>query len=892
MCKILPVSADLTEFCLKRGIFHPNINFIPNAEVIEFSGNPGDFTAKLNIKNQFVIKENCISCGECIKVCPISVRDEFQGRLQMRKAIYVRCPTSVPQIYTIDINACTKCGECVKVCPTKAIELSRREINKTINIGTVILAPGFEEFNPESLSEFGYGRFSNVMTSTQFERALSDAGPYAGKFVRPSDNTVSKKVAFLQCIGSRDQQRDYCSSACCMYAIKEANLLKEIYPDTEITIFFMDLRTFGKDYYKYALEAKKRGIIFVRCRVPAIEENIKTKDLKLKYETEDGKMVREDFNLVVLSVGQCPPGDVKDLAKVFGIELNRFNFAKTNPLIQVETNRPGVYVCGSFREPVAIQEAVIQASAAANKSLNHLSEEVVVSKLDAQREKMAEHIGIFICECGKDISNAIDIEKLIEFNKSFPDVMVSEKISYLCLEQGLEQIRKAISEHQLTSLVFGACAPYKYEPLFVRLGREYAIPAEKIEIIDLREGLAWTSRDKTLNTKKAQSLIAVAYERQRLQEELCISDYQFTKRVLVIGGGPAGIVTALNLTRSGIEVDLIEKTDKLGGNLRNMYNTLTSIQPQKFLDEILQKLGENKKIKVFTNAEIKKVGGQVGSFVAEYVYENNSITSQYGAIVIATGGNEYQPKEYLYGKDQRIITQRELSKKLLDCKTMGLSDNQTIVMIQCVGSLNDEHPYCSRVCCTRAITNALRLKEINPEVNIYILYREMMAYGFREEYFTKAREAGILFLRYEPNKLPQVTVNNNKLELRVDDQILNEKLCINPDLLVLSTGISPNDNRPLAQMLGLPVSKEGFFEEFNIKYRPLEFTISGIFVCGLAHSPMSLEEAITQANAVCTKVKRLLARSSYLSGKYRAEVKDRWCAGCGLCVESCPVHAR
>ncbi len=891
MCKLLPVSSGLVEFCLKRGIFHPNIDFIPNAEVIELSGGPGDFSATLNIKNQYVIRERCISCGECIKVCPIEIRDEFNGNLTMRKAIYKRCPTSIPPVYTIDIENCTKCGECVKICPTKAIDLNRDSIKKTINVGAVILSPGFEEFNPQVLSEFGYNRFLNVLTSTQFERALSDAGPYYGAFVRPSDKTVPKKVAFLQCIGSRDQERNYCSSACCMFAIKEANLLKEVYPDTQITIFFMDLRVFGKDFYKYALDAQKRGIKFVRCRVPALEENLITKDLRIKFETEEGKLIREEFNLVVLSVGQCPPGDFQRLKEVFGIELNQYNFAKSDPLVQVETNRPGIYICGSFREPVPIQEAVIQGSAAAYKALSHFSLEVPGITLK-NPEDVSERIGIFICECGNEISDNLDIDGLVGFTKGLINVVVSEKIKYLCLEQGLEYLRKSISDNQLTSLIIGACATYKYDPLFLRIGSEFGIPSEKIQIVDLREGLAWVHNNKKIfNTQKAKRLISIASENQRLQDYLAVFDYPKTKRVLVIGGGPAGMITALNLSDKGIGVDLIEKTSELGGNLRFIYSSLAGIQPQRFLADILQRIQNNKGIRIFKNVELKNVEGYAGLFTAEFISENTSLSGQYGAIVLATGAREYEPKEYLYGKDPRIITQRELSKRLFDHPTIQLSNHSTIVMIQCVGSLNDEHPYCSRVCCTRAIENALRLKGLQPKLNIYILYQEMMTYGFKEEYYTRAREAGILFIRYDKNSPPQVGINKEGLEVKVNDPILNDTLYINPDLIVLSTGIVP-DNKQLARVIGLPLNTDGFFDELNIKYRPLEFSRPGIFVCGLAHSPMSLEETITQANATSMKVLRLLFKPAYLSSKYVAEVKERWCAGCGLCVDSCPAHAR
>ncbi len=896
MCKLLPNTADLSEVCLKRGIFHPNIEFLPNAEVDEFTGSPGDFKVVLSLGNQYVSQSECVRCGKCINACPVAVRDEFAGNLTDRRAIYVRCPTSLPQVYAIDMDHCTKCGECVRVCPTSAIDLERKNIARTLDVGAVILAPGFEEFDPGPLEEFGYGRFPNVMTSTQLERALSGSGPFWGAFARRSDNAIPKKVAFLQCIGSRDRDRDYCSTACCMYAIKEANLLKDMHPDTEIKIFFMDLRAYGKDYYRYALAAAQKGIEFIRCRVPALEEKPVTGNLKAEYENEGGELVKEEFNLAVLSVGQCPPADAVRLTRVFGIELNKSGFALTAPGMQVETNKPGIYVCGSFREPASIQEAVVQASAAANHASSWLSPDAPPAGIQVRAQVQPDRLGVIICECGTEIKDTINTDIVLEHARQLTGVAVAQNVSYLCLPDGLAKLRKLIPEAGLTHLVIGACAPYRYEPLFMSLGREFGIPSERIEIADLRESAAWVHQDRDLAVVKAKAIISLACEKIRHQEALPHPRFHPVGKVLVIGGGASGMTASLSLASRGHDVDLIERTSELGGNMARLRGSLGGSAAQELLAGLKQKVEDNAMIRVLRNTEVAKIEGNAGNFFAEFAAAGQSQaeagTGRYAAVVIATGADEYKPTEYSYGADPRIMTQRELTERLFDHSTIQPFKGSSVVMIQCVGSLNDEHPYCSRVCCSRAIENALRLKELNPKTNIYILYREIMTYGFKEELYTRAREAGVLFVRYDQSSPPQVAVNQADLEVQVKDLVLNETLLINPDLVVLSTGIVPNDNRSIALTLGLPLTSDGFFEESNIKYRPLEFHVPGIFVCGLAHSPMFHEEAITQAHAVCEKVVVALSRRIRSLRRTIAEVKERWCAACGLCVTACPFSAR
>ena len=349
MCQILPVFSrdDASQRCLRRGLSHPNIEILPMTEVTEVSGEAGNFEVTLGTKPSGVNTELCTGCGLCAEACPVETRNKFDEGLGSHKAIYIPNPYLTPNSYTIEWESCTKCGACVKVCPSRAIDLNQTERVRHLEIGSIILATGFEEFDPRPATQYGYKRFSNVITSIELERFLSPGGPTGGELLRPSDRQIPEKVAFLQCIGSRDNQRNYCSSACCMYSLKETRLIKEKYPQIDTRVFFMDLRAFGKGYYRYYEQADKAGVKFIRCRVPAIKEDPESKDLILSTLKEDQTPVKEQFGLVVLSVGQSPAPGFQKLCQILGVETNKWGFCQTKPFSPVETTKEGIYVCGS-----------------------------------------------------------------------------------------------------------------------------------------------------------------------------------------------------------------------------------------------------------------------------------------------------------------------------------------------------------------------------------------------------------------------------------------------------------------------------------------------------------------------------------------------------------------
>jgi len=899
MCQMLPIfkREEASEFCLRRDLTHPNIQIMTNTEVEKVEGSVGNFKISFKKKARYIKEDKCIGCGLCTEVCPIEVKDEFNEGLTSRKAIYIKYPQAIPNLYTIDTESCNRCGECVKVCPTNAIDLSQKDEILELEVGAIILSSGFEEFNPHSLHQYGYREYPNVVTSTELERMLSGMGPYNGKFVRPSDGKMPRKIAFLQCIGSRDKERDYCSSACCMIALKEAMIIKDIDPTINVQIFFMDMRTFGKGYYRYYEKAKEKGIKFIRYKIPAIEELPDTKNLKIIYQTEKRDYVKDEFDLIVLSIGQAPPDKAKNISETLGLKLNKYGFCKTIDFSNVIA-KEGIYTCGSFSAPKDISETIVEASAAALEVSRVMlssrgkfsGEDNYPQEIDATNED--PKIGIFICHCGQEISSIIDIKEVEKFASKLSNVQLVEDFEYLCFKSDLDKVKKEIADSKINRVVFAACTSYKYEVLFKKAVRQVGLNPSLLQIVNFREQISWVHKDKKLATEKAKKFLSMAVEKSILQQPLPLITDSVIKRVLVIGAGLSGMVAALSTAKQGFEVDLIEKSSELGGNAREIYWTLEGLDAQNFLKEKIKQIEENKLINIYKNTELEEVTGYAGNFKAVLkIDQSESKVVPYGAIIVATGAKENQPKEYLYGKDKRIITQREMEKLIAD-KKIDVNSQSSIVMIQCVGSREEPHLYCSRVCCSQAIKNALKIKEENPKANIYILYRDIMTYGFKEEYYTKAREMEISFIRYDVENKPHLEIKENKLEIRVTDPVLNEELVINPGLVVLSTGMIPEDNRSLAKVLDVPLNEDGFFEEANIKFRPVEFLRDGIFVCGLAHSPRSIEESIVQANAASAKAVILLSQERILSRRYIAEVNERWCSGCEVCISACPFKAR
>jgi len=798
-------------------------------------------------------------------------------------------------------GGCSECMQCVEACKAEAVLHDMGEEDVEVNVGSVVLFPGFDEFNPQLKEEYGYKRLPNVISSIEFERILSASGPYQGHVRRISDDKHPEKIAWIQCVGSRDSKigKGYCSSVCCMYSTKEALITKEHAPDTETTIFFIDMRAHGKDFDKYIERAKSEyGVRYVRSRISEVQENSKTHNLIIKYEAEDGKFIYEEFELVVLSVGLEAPKSAKEIAEKFNIKLNKYNFVKTNNFEPLQTSRPGIFVGGAFSGPKDIPETVAQASAVAAEASCILSEtrgSLVTEKeyppeIDVSGQ--APRIGVFVCHCGINIGGVVDVPSVVEYARSLPGVVYAEDNLYTCSQDTQDRIKEAIKEHKLNRVVVASCTPRTHEPLFQETIREAGLNRYLFEMANIRDQNSWVHmREPEKATEKAKDLVKMAVVKARLIEPLERTTLKVFHKGLVVGGGVSGMASALSLAEEGYEVYLIEKESELGGQARDIYYTLEGEDVQKFLGELIEKVQSNDKIHLFTKAHIEKIEGFVGNFKTTVKRGSSSEEFEHGIIIVATGAEEYQPAEYLYGEDEKVVTQRELEKLIFSGK-LDVNSQNFIVMIQCVGSRDDKHPYCSRICCSEAIKNALKIKEMNKKANVYILYRDIRTYGFKEDYYHKAREEGIIFIRYEEGKEPEVRKNKGKLEILAEDLILKENLLINADLVVLSTGTVPReDSKELSQMLKVPLNEDKFFLEAHVKLRPVDFATDGIFLCGLAHSPKFIEESISQANAAVSRACTILSREQLEAEGVVSRVNEVKCVGCSFCKEVCPYGA-
>lgn len=879
---------------------HHNVVLMTKSEVSKVEGEIGHFKVTIKRKVRFVDEERCTGCGICTQKCPVEVPDEYNKGLKMRKAIYMKYPQAVPPAHTIDQDACIGCGICQTQCEADAIDYSEEEELEVIDVGAIILAPGFSEFDLSLKREYGYGTYPNVISSLELERMLSPTGPYGGVVLRPLDGEVPEKVAFIQCVGSRDAQvgNTYCSSVCCMFAIKEATIAEEHTPGLKAHIFFMDMRAFGKEFDEYYVRAEKeRGLKFTRnVRVPSLEEDPESHNLIIWY-SEKGELKREEFNLVVLSVGTDSPVSAQEVAERFGVELNKHDFCDTGMFTPLDTNVPGIYVCGAFSSPKDIPDSVSQASGAASKAMSVVSSER--GKLIEKKEYPPEidvsgqepKIGVFICHCGINIGGVVDVPEVVEYAKTLPNVAHAEANLYTCSQDTQKGITEKIKELSLNRVIVASCTPRTHAPLFQSTIMEAGLNSHLFEMANIRDQCSWVhSNFPEEATKKAKLLVSMAVEKSNLLEPLPKILIDIEKSALVIGGGLSGMTVAQELANQGVKVYLLEKEKELGGLMKRIHYGLNGEDVQAYLTKLKEAVANNPLIEVHTQTMLKDVSGCVGSFDSVAESNGKEIQLRTGVIIVATGGLEYKPTEYMYGKDQRVMTQLEFENMLAASNGM---DAKTIAMIQCVGSRVDERPYCSRICCTEAVKNALKAKELNPDSNVFVMFRDMRTYGFREDSYNEAARKGIVFTRYSKDSKPVVSVGNDgSLYVSVLDQILDEEILVKPDILVLSAATVPNpDNVQLSQILKVPLNKDKFFFEAHMKLRPIDFATDGIFLCGLAHLPKFFEENIAQASGAAARAMTILSKDSLEAEATIAVVDEEKCRGCGKCVETCEFGA-
>ena len=863
----------------------------------------------LTKKPRYIDESKCTGCTTCVEYCPVKYPDRFNQDISKNKAVHIYFAQAIPLVTYID-ESCLylkekKCGICESVCKNNAIDFTQTAERMEVKVGAVILAPGIEAYTPKVGNEYGYGRMENVVTSMDFERLLCATGPYEGEILRASDKKHPHKIAWIQCIGSRQVNpkgagNSYCSAVCCTYTQKQVILTKDHDAEAECTIFHNDIRSYGKDFERFFQRTEKLpGIRFFRSYTTVVKEDPKTKNITIRYSTPDEGVKEEEFEMVVLSVGLNPPSEAQSLADKFGIKLNEHNFCDTNPANPMETSRPGVFISGAFNGPTDIPESVFTASGASSQCgelLDYRRDKLTEEKVfPVERDVSQEQprIGVFVCHCGANIGRIVNVPSTVEYAMTLPNVVYAQEQLFSCASNSAREITDITKEKGLNRVVVAACSPRTLEPLFRETLREAGINQYYFEMGNIREHNSWVhSKEKEDALDKAKDIIRMSVARAAHLAPLKEFDLPVNKEALVVGGGIAGMTCALSIANQGHEVHLLERDSNLGGMARKIHHTLEGLDVQEYLGGLIKKVYAHPSIHVYTDAVILEAAGYVGNFTTRVKSERGIREIKHGAAIIATGANVYKPAEYLYGTDERVMTHLELEERIHNGDEK-IKNAKNLVMIQCVGCRNEDRNYCSRICCGESIKNALKLKELNPKMDIYILFRDVRTYGFREDYYREAANREVKFIRYEPQDKPLVEAGESQegqpiLKVTATDYVLGNKLEIEADFVALAAAIVPAEgSKEIAQLFKVSLGQDGFFQEAHVKLRPVEFAADGVYLCGMAHYPKHITETINQAYGAAGRVMTLLSHDTVVASGSVCEVNEKKCMGCGTCAAVC-----
>ena len=806
----------------------------------------------------------------------------------------------------LSCGICSECYQCVDACLANAIVHEEKPKARRVEVGAIILAPGFQPFDPSNLDTYGYSKLPNVITSMEFERILSASGPFQGHLVRPSDHKEPQRIAWLQCVGSRDINQGghgYCSGVCCMYAIKQAVIAKEHAKESlDTAIFYMDMRTYGKEFERYQNRAQdETGVRFIRSRIHSVEQAAPdSDDLRLDFVDESGQIKSEVFDMVVLSIGLEIPKDTKELAQKLNVDLDESGFAMTSAFSPVATSRPGIFACGAFSGPKDIPYSVMEASAAAAASGALLADtrgSLTHDKIYPPEEPLGQEtrIGVFVCHCGINIGSVVDVPAVRDYAKGLPNVAYVANNLFTCSQDTQQLIREAIKEHKLNRVVVAACTPRTHEPLFQETIREAGLNRYLFELANIRDQDSWVHQaEPEKATAKAKDLVRMAVAKVTLLEPIERMRVELNQSALVIGGGVAGMTAALNLAEQGFKVHLVEEKAELGGHALKLTKTWNGEDVGAFIQKLRKQIADNKNIEVLTKAKISNVQGFVGQFTTTVQADGSERELKHGIAVLATGAHSLKTEEYLYGQSEHVTRWHEL-EALFKKEPERLEQADAVAFIQCVGSREPQRPYCSKICCTASVQQAVELKKQKPDLSVFVLYRDLRTYGLREELFTEARRLGVIFIRFKLDEKPVVEKimqeGKEKIRITVKDHILDRPVRLDVDYLNLATAIIPTELGELSQFFKVPLNQDRFFLEAHMKLRPVDFATDGVFVCGLAHYPKPLDESVAQAQAAAARAVNVLAKPYVEVEPVVSAVDQELCIGCGLCEASCPFGA-
>ncbi len=901
-----------------------NIEVLTLCEVQGIEGQAGNFTVSLLEHPRYIDKSRCIACGVCAQKCPKKVASAYDAGLKQRRAAYVSYAQAVPLKYAIDADNCIyfikgKCRACEKVCPVNAVCFDDEARPMRLQVGAVIVTAGGAAYDPATHDTFDYQRAPNVLTALEFERILSASGPYGGHLVRPSDRREPASIAWLQCIGSRDTHlpgRDYCSAVCCTYAVKEAMLAREHSAgNLDTAMFYIDMRTAGKDFEAYLNRARGQGLRLIKSRITRVETLAATQQHKICYVDETGRAQAEIFDMVVLSVGLGLSPEGRQLAQRLGLKpeilngvegpgLSEFDppgMDRPGSFAPVETGRPGIYSAGLFQAPKDIPAAVVDASAAAACAGNLLV--AVREQQTRTREQPAEmdlrgqapRIGVLVCRCGTNIAATVDVPGVVAYARSLPYVVHVEENMFSCSQDSQENLTRIITANQLNRIVVAACTPRTHEPLFQETLMAAGLNKYLFEMANIRNQCSWVHQpEPEAATRKACDLVGMAVAKAALLQPLAEPTIEIDQKVLVVGGGVAGLTAAWTLALQGYQIYLVEKASQLGGNARYLSQTWQGEAVPPFLADLIARVQEHPRIEVLLDSTIGRVDGFVGCFKS-HVIGTTAPTGQdreltHGVTLLATGATELKPAQYAWGEDPRVISGLELQRRLGDQQALP-DDLPSVTFIQCVGSRIPERPWCSRLCCTQSVQGALQLKQRYPSLTVNILYRDLRTYGLRERLYRQARDQGVRFMRYDAQKPLQISPHEHSLTLQFTDRTLKRSMQLDTHLLVLAAAIVPEDQQALARLYKVSVNADGFFTEAHVKLRPVDFATDGVFMCGLAHAPKPLDESIAQAQAAAGRAASLLGRKQMRVSGTVARVTSSDCSACGVCISICPYNA-